>query len=87
MPYTAINRSCTPEDARRLRTMFEEMGWVAAANETEAAALEKQRKIPFIDHTNNGTDCFSAAEMADFRVTDCTQPGAFDAHQRRWGHE
>ena len=66
--------------------MFEDMGHVAAANEAEAASLEAQGKTPFIDHTDNGTSCFSAGEMTDFRATDCTRPGAFEEHQRRWGH-
>ena len=37
MSYTAIHRSCTPDQAKRTRTVFEDMGWVAAKDDAEAA--------------------------------------------------
>ena len=48
-----INRSCTPEQAKAMRKVFEEQGWVEG--------------IDFIDHTERGTKCYSKAEMDEFK--------------------
>ena len=77
-----INRSCSPEHARRMRALFEADGGVEAQDRAQAAQLEAEGKLVFIDHTKGGTDCFSAEEMADFRRTPIEQ---FPEHQRRWG--
>jgi len=48
-----INRSCTPEQAKATRKVFENLGWVEG--------------VDFIDHTKSGTDLYSKEEMDDFR--------------------
>jgi hypothetical protein len=80
-----INRSCSPQQARDLRRTFREQGAVEAKSMDEARKIEATGKLAFVDHTNGGQDSFSAAEMADFRATDCSVPGAFAAHLRRFG--
>jgi hypothetical protein len=82
-----INRSCSPEEALHLRSLFEARGVAEAATVEEAQARRAQGETVFVDLTKGGTECFPAAEMDEFRNTDCTLPGAFEAHQLRWGHE
>lgn len=48
-----INRSCTPEQAKSIREVFESQGWVEG--------------VDFIDHTDHGTKCYSKEEMEAFR--------------------
>jgi len=48
-----INRSCTPEQAREIRRVLEQIGWVEGRD--------------FIDHTKGGTYCYSEEEMDAFR--------------------
>jgi len=48
-----INRSCTPEQAKEIRRVWEQIGWVEGAD--------------FIDHTRGGTGCYSEEEMERFR--------------------
>jgi len=48
-----INRSCTPEQAKAIRKVFEDQGWVEG--------------IDFIDHTARGTLCYSKEEMDAFK--------------------
>jgi len=50
-----INRSCTPEQAKSIRRLFEQQGMIEGRD--------------FIDHTNNGQDCYSKQEMDDFKDT------------------
>lgn len=79
-----INRSSSPEQVASLRATLTENGWVEAFSEEEAKQFLAEGKMPFIDHTKGGSECFSAAEMEDFRRTDCTIPGEFEAHLRRF---
>jgi len=48
-----INRSCTPEQAKAMRKVFEDQGWVEG--------------VDFIDHTRGGTACYSEEEMERFK--------------------
>ena len=80
-----INRSCSPDQVATMRRIFEEQGAVEAKSKEEAEQIEAGGQLVFIDHTKGGQDSFPADEMADFRNTDCTVPGAFEAHLRRFG--
>lgn len=50
-----INKSCTPEQAKSIRRVLEEQGFVEGKD--------------FIDHTKGGTDCCSEEEMKEFKET------------------
>lgn len=80
-----ISKSCSPEQALQARRLAEELGCIEAPTLEAAQALEASGKRAFVDHTNNGKDCDSEEEREDFRRTDCTVPGAFEAHLRRFG--
>jgi len=54
MPIIAeINRSCTPEQARAIRKVFEERGW--------------KEGVDFIDYTDHGKNCYGKEEMDAFK--------------------
>ncbi len=77
-----INQSSTPENAQGMRKMFIEQGMIEVGGQEDAKRLEAEGKMVFIDHTNNGTNCFSREEMEDFRRTPIEE---FPEHQKRWG--
>lgn len=77
-----INRSCSPAQAKQMRKILLQQGAVEVKSKEEAQRLEAEGKMTFIDHTNNGTNCFSKEEMEDFRRTPIEQ---FREHQKRWG--
>ena len=80
-----ISKSCTLEQVTFTRKFLLEQGYTEVSSPQEAEKLEAEGKQTFIDHAKGGAESFSREEMDDFRRTDCTVPGAFAAHERRFG--
>ncbi len=60
-----IHRVISPEEAKRIRSIWERMGAVKAESKREAICIEREGKLlVFVDETNNGQNCLPQEKRA-----------------------